>query len=52
MKSLNVLDAISSVGCTKSFKFERVKFMIVQAHTHDGENGKFFDFSKKSSNLV
>jgi hypothetical protein len=26
--------------------------MIVQAYTHDGENGWFFNFSKKSSNLV
>ena len=49
MKSLNVSDAFSSAGCTKSFKFERV--MIVQAQTHDRENGRFFDFSKKSSNL-
>jgi hypothetical protein len=49
MKSLNDLDACSSTGCTKSFKFERV--MIVQAHTHEGKNGKFFDFFKKSSNL-
>ena len=35
MKSLNVLDAFSSAGCTKIFKFERV--MIVQPHTHDGK---------------
>ena len=40
MKSLNVLDAFSSAGCAKSFKFEKV--MIVQAHTHDGKNGRFF----------
>ena len=45
MKSLNILDAFSSACCTKSFKFERV--MIVQAHTHDGENGRFFEFKKK-----
>ena len=49
MKSLNVLDAFSLAGCTKSFKFERV--IIVEAHTHDGENGRFFNFSKKNSNL-
>ena len=48
MKNLNVLDAFSSAGCTKSFKFERV---IVQA-PHDGGNGRLFDFSKKISNLV
>ena len=47
MKSLNVLDAFSSAGCTKSFKFERV--MIVQAHTHERENGRFFYFSKKKA---
>ena len=40
MKSLHVLDAFSSACCTKSFKFERV--VIVQAHTHDGKNGRFF----------
>ena len=40
MKSLNVLDAFSSAGCTKSFKFERV--IIVQAHTHDGKKWKIF----------
>ena len=40
MKSLNVLDAFLSTGYTKSLKFERV--MIVQAHTHDEENGRFF----------
>ena len=42
MKILNVLDAFLSVGCTKSFKFERV--MIVQTHAHDEENGGFFLF--------
>jgi hypothetical protein len=51
MKSLDVLDAFSPAGCTKSCKFERV--MIVQAHTHDGKKMEdFFDFFKKSSNLV
>ena len=45
MKSLNVLDAFSSTGCTKSFKFERV--MIVQAHMM-GKMEDFFDFSKKT----
>ena len=50
-KSLNVLDAFSSVGCTKSSKFERV--MIVQTHAHDGENGGFFFFfSKKGTSGV
>ena len=47
MKSLNVLDAFSSADCAKSFKFERV--MIVQAHTHDGKNGRFFDFFPKKA---
>jgi hypothetical protein len=42
MKSLNVLDAFSSPGCTKNSKFERV--MIVQTHARDGENGGFFLF--------
>ena len=50
MKSLNVLYAFSSTSYTESYKFEKV--MIVQAHTHDGENGWFLNFSKKSSNLV
>ena len=45
MKSLNVLDAFSSAGCTKSSKLERV--MIVQTHTHDGKNGRFFLFFQK-----
>ena len=50
MISLNVLDAFSSTSSyTKSFKFERV--MIVLAHSHDGENGRFFNFSQKISNL-
>ena len=40
VKSLSVLNAFSSTGCTKSSKFERV--MIVQKHAHDGENGGFF----------
>ena len=40
IKSVSVLDAFSPAGYTESFKFERV--MIVQAHTHDGENGRFF----------
>ena len=40
MKSLNVLDAFSSTSYAKRFKFETV--MIVQAHTHDGENGRYF----------
>ena len=37
MKSLNVLDASSSTGCTKSSKFESV--LIVQIHGYDGGNG-------------
>jgi hypothetical protein len=37
MKSLNVLYAFSSTSYTESYKFEKV--MIVQAYTHDGENG-------------
>jgi hypothetical protein len=45
MKSLGVLDAFSSPGCTKSSKFERV--MIVQTHVYDGENGGFFLFFQK-----
>ena len=42
MKSLNVLDAFSSAGCTKSSKFERV--MVVQKHAYDRENVGFFLF--------
>ena len=41
-KSLSVLDAFPSPGCTKSSKFERV--MIVQTHVYDGNNGRFFLF--------
>jgi hypothetical protein len=40
MKSLDVLDDFSPVGCTNSCKFERV--MIVQGPTHDGKNGRSF----------
>ena len=40
IKSLSVLDAFSSPGCTKSSKFERV--MIVQTHVYDEKNGRFF----------
>ena len=47
MKSLNVLDTFSSAGCTKSYKLERV--MIVQTHTHDGNNGRFFLFFQKKT---
>ena len=45
MKSLSVLDAFSSPGCTKSSKFERV--MIVQTHVYDEKNGGFFLFLPK-----
>ena len=45
IKSLNVLDAFSSAGCAKSSQLERV--MIVQTHTHDGKNGRFFLFFQK-----
>ena len=41
-KSLNILDAFSSTGCTQSSKFERV--MIVQTHAHDAGNGGFSVF--------
>jgi hypothetical protein len=44
MKSLSVLNAFSSAGCTKSYKFERVMMM--------GEMEGFPYFSKKRSNLV
>ena len=51
IKSLSVLDAFSSPGCTKSSKFERV--MIVQTHVYDGKNGGFFlFFQKKQSTTV
>ena len=46
MESLHVLDAFSSIGCTKSSKFERV--MIVQTHAHDEEYGGFFLFFPKT----
>ena len=49
MNSLNVLDAFLPAGCTICFKFERV--MIIQAHTHEWENGRLLDFSKKNSIL-
>ena len=45
MKSLSVLDAFSSPGCTKSSQFERV--VIVQPHVYDGKNGGFFLFFQK-----
>ena len=45
MKSISVLDAFSSPGCTKGSKFERV--MIVQTHVYDGKNGGFFLFFEK-----
>ena len=45
MKNLTVLDAFSSTGCTKSFKFERV--MIVKTHVYDEKNGGFFLFFQK-----
>ena len=47
MKSLSVLDAFSSPGCTKSSKFERV--MIVQTHVYDEKNGGFFLFFQKKA---
>ena len=50
MKSWDVLDDFSPVGCTNSFKFERV--MIVQAHTHDGKNGRSFRFFTKKQKTV
>ena len=50
MNNLSVLDAFSIAGCTKTLKFERV--MTVQTHTRDEENGEFFWFFQKSSNLV
>jgi len=49
IRNLNVLDIFSSSGYSKNFKFEKV--MIIQAHTHDGENGKFFICSEKNTNL-
>ena len=49
MKNLTVLDAFSSTGCTKSFKFERV--MIVKTHVYDEQMEDFSYFSQKSSNL-
>ena len=50
MKSLNVSDAFSFAGCTKSI-IERV--VIVQTDADDGENGRFFFFfPKKNSNSV
>ena len=49
MKSISVLDAFSSPGCTKGSKFERV--MIVQTHVYDEKIEDFSYFSKKSSNL-
>ena len=45
IKSLSVLDAFSSLGCTKSFKIERV--MIVQTHVYDEKNDGFFLFFQK-----
>ena len=47
MKSFSVFDAFSSPGCTKGSKFERV--VIVQTHTHDGKNGRFFWFFQKKT---
>ena len=44
-KSLSVLDAFSSPGCTKSSKFERV--MVVQTHVYDEKNRGFFLFFQK-----
>jgi len=46
-KGLNVLDAFSITGCTKSSKFERV--MVVQTHANKDENAGFFLFFKKKS---
>ena len=45
MKSISVLDAFSSPGCTKGSKFERV--MIVQTHVYDEKNRGFFLFFQK-----
>ena len=45
IECLGVLNAFSSVGCTKTSKFERV--MIVQTHVPDGKNAGFFLFSPK-----
>ena len=50
IKSLNVLDTLLSAGCTKSSKFEKV--MVAQTHGDDRENGGFFLFFRKNSNLV
>jgi hypothetical protein len=50
MKSLNVVNAFSSTGCTKSFKFERV--LVVQTHADNEENAGFFLFFQKKRNLV
>ena len=47
IKSLSVLDAFSSPGCTKSSKFERV--MIVQTHVYDEKNEGFFLFFQKKA---
>ena len=49
MRSLSVLAAFSSTGCTKSTKFERD--IIVQTHAHDGENGEFFLFFPQKQQL-
>ena len=47
VKSLSVLDAFSSPGCTKSSKFDRV--MIVQTHVYDEKKwGIFLIFPKKA----
>ena len=50
IKSLSVLDALSSTGCTKSSKFGRV--MIVQIRAHDKENAGFFLFFQNKKAVI